>query len=299
MKLILRDQMQDFLDDCQQKGHSRNTLGAYRNALWKFTEYAAQHGAVNVEDVTRALLRQYAASLSSELSPGGAHARLRPLKTFFTWLEADELIARSPMRRVTLPKLPTQLLPAVGPEEVQRLMRAAGQSRHPLRDRALLAVLYDTGVRVSELCGLQCQELQSGGRLEVKQAKGSRARVVPISRAAVRHVTRYLQDERPESPLGEVFLCHPDAAMNRNTVKQLLERLCKVADIEPVSPHAFRRGFAVNYLRNAGDVFSLQRILGHRSLEMTNRYAVLNTEDLRSMHRQASPLTALQQGRTL
>ncbi|MDV6373676.1 tyrosine-type recombinase/integrase [Deinococcus sp. ZS9-10] len=278
---------------CRQRGHSKATLAAYRTSLDKFTVYAEAAGVTRAEAVTRTLLRSYASSLTEQMSPGGAHARLRPLKTFFLWLEADEVVEKSPMQRVSMPKLPRQILPAVEPQDVERLMAAALCNRHPQRDRAVIAVLYDTGLRVSELCGLQLDDIQPGGRLNIRQAKGGKDRIVPISRVGLRHLARYVQTERPTSPLAEVFLTLPDTAVCRDTVKQLLARLCQAAGTAIYSPHAFRRGFAVNYLRNSGDVFTLQRILGHASLEMTNRYAVLNTEDLKDVHRRASPMSAL------
>lgn len=297
MNFTLGNHIQDFLSYCRQKGHSRNTLLAYKNSLRTFEQFALARKVTTVEAVTRALLRDYADHLSEIMKPGGAHARLRPLKTFFTWLEADEVIPKSPMTRVALPKLPRKILPAVGTDDMQRLMAAAQMSKNPLRDRAILAVLFDTGVRASELCGLCLADVQPGGRLEVQAAKGGRSRIVPISRVGMRHLSRYIQSERPQSRLDTLFLTTPQAGMTRYTVSQLLERLCHAANIQQFSAHCFRRGFAVNYLRNEGDVFTLQRILGHATLEMTNRYAVLVTEDLKDVHRRASPLSTLSEWR--
>lgn len=293
MHFTLRQHTQDFLMHCRQKGHSKGTMAAYKVSLDKFLAYADAAGVTRAEDVTRQLMRSYADHLSEVLSPGGAHARLRPVKTFFTWLEADEVLEKSPMRRVAMPKMPRKILPAIDAEQVQQLLEVARGSRHPLRDRAVLAVLFDTGVRASELCGLQLEDVQTGGRLHIRNAKGGRGRIVPISRAGLRHLTRYINTERPETRLPEVFLANDETPLNRDSVKQMLERLCRSAGLPVFTPHTFRRGFAVNYLRNSGDVFSLQRILGHTSLEMTNRYAVLQDEDLKDVHRRASPMSAL------
>lgn len=297
MNLTLEQHIQDFLAYCRQKGHSKNTILAYQNALYSFQEYAKAQGIQAAEEVTRQCLRHYATAVTETLNPGGAHARLRPVKTFFLWLEADEVIAKSPMRRVSLPKLPRQILAAVGPEEIKRLLGAATSSKYPLRDKAIVATLFDTGLRVSELCGLNLEDVHAGGKLEVRTAKGGQSRIVPISRVTLRHITRYIQAERPKSRVNTLFLTNAQTQMNRNTVSQLLRRLSKEAQIPAVSPHAFRRGFAVNYLRNSGDVFTLQRILGHATLEMTNRYAVLMTEDLKEVHRRASPMSTLNEER--
>ncbi|WP_353885726.1 tyrosine-type recombinase/integrase [uncultured Deinococcus sp.] len=296
MVFLLSDHIKDFLSYCRQKGHSQNTIAAYRNSLEKFMAYAHAQQVTRAEGVTRPLLRGYAEMVSEAMSPGGAHARLRPLKTFFNWLEADEVIDKSPMRRIPLPKLPRKILPAISPQEVQALLGVARQSRHPLRDSALVGVLYDTGLRVSELCGLALTDIQPGGRLEVREAKGGRSRIVPISRTALKLISRYVSQERPATSMLHLFLLDAETPVNRDSVKQLLGRLCKSADIASYSPHAFRRGFAVNFLRNSGDVFTLQRILGHSSLEMTNRYAVLQVDDLKNVHIRASPLTHSKRG---
>ena len=143
------------------------------------------------------------------------------------------------MARVALPKLPRMILKAVGPEDIKLLMKVAQRSRHPLRDRALLAVLYDTGLRVSELCALHLRDIQPGGRLTVREAKGKQSRIVPVSRVTLRHLHHYIQSERPDSVLPEVFLTTLESAMNRDPVKQLLERLCRAAGTEIYTPHCF------------------------------------------------------------
>lgn len=293
MHFTLTEHTQDFLQYCRQKGHSPGTMAAYTQAIRRFLEYADKAGLTEAESVTRPFLRAYAQQVGETLSPGGAHARLRPIKTFFSWLEAEEVIAKSPMTRVPMPKMPRQILPAIDPEQVAQLMTAALHSRLGVRDRAIIAVLFDTGVRVSELCGIHLEDVQTGGRIYIRQAKGGRGRVVPISRSALRHLTKYLNTGRPKTRLPQVFLSDAETPMNRDSVKQMLERLCRVAKLPTFTPHTFRRGFAVNYLRNSGDVFTLQRILGHATLEMTNRYAVLRDDDLKDVHRRASPMSGV------
>lgn len=293
MHFTLKHHTQDFLMYCRQKGHAPGTQAAYTQALSKFVLYAEAAGITHAEEVTRAFMRDYAQHLTETLSPGAAHARLRPLKTFFTWLEDDEVLRKSPMSRVPMPKLSRQILPAIDADQVKILLDVAQHSRHPLRDRAVLAALFDTGVRVSELCGIHLPDVQAGGRIHVRQAKGGRGRVVPISRVGLRHLTRYIDNERPRTQRPEVFLSNEDTPMNRDSVKQMLERLCRAANLPVFTPHTFRRGFAVNYLRNSGDVFTLQRILGHTTLEMTNRYAVLQDDDLKDVHRRASPMSSV------
>jgi|GEM_PF-1835378 len=196
MEISIGEQRADYLGECRRKGLSKNTLAHYTTALSKFEQWASARAITQLEQVTRVVLREYAEEIGKTLAVGGVHARLRVLRAFFKWLEAEEVISKNPMERVKLPKLPQQILPSVDGEHVEALFLAAKISRHPLRNAAVIGLLYDTGLRASELCGVCVADVKAG-RLEVKQAKGGKARVVPVSRQALRLVRRYLTSERP------------------------------------------------------------------------------------------------------
>lgn len=281
--------IQDFLSYCEGRAFSPHTLSAYRNALGKFQSFAEGQQATELGKVTPPLMRSYLKHCTELLSPGGAHARLRPIRTFFNWLVDEEILEKSPMKRLNLPSLPKQVLPAVREADLQRLFTQAGKTRRPLRDQALLAVLFDTGMRASELCSLRLEDLLPSG-LRIMQGKGGKDRIVPASRLTLKYIRRYVDRERAKTSFPTLFLIHADSGLNRQTLSRMLERLCDTAKLPKFTPHTFRRGFAVSFLQEGGNVFSLQRILGHSTLEMSNRYAALQTEDLARTHQQASPL---------
>lgn len=293
MQLTLDALIQEYEFDCISRGHSSNTMNAYRNALAKFRTYCDFNDVTTLSQITPPLIRGYAAESMKVLSPGGAHARLRVLRSMLRWATDEEYFQRNPMERVPMPKLPKKMLDAVTPQDMRKLLVVAQASATPLKFQALLALLYDTGLRVSEVRNLELSDLLPSQRLLVREGKGAKDRVVPVSRHTLKLVYRYMEQERPETSLQVLFLVDDLTPYSNVTVYKLLERLCKRAKVKRYGPHCFRRGFAVNFLRNGGDVFSLQRILGHSTLAMTNRYAAMTTDDIQDVHRKASPMSAL------
>lgn len=289
----------EFLLACEARGHSPNTIRAYRDALKVFVAFSSSKELTKLDEVTPTLLREYAAHCMAEVSPGAAHARLRPLKTLLRWAHAEEYLTRDVAKRMQLPRLPREPLPAVRPGQLRAMLQAVQtHSRNPLRDRAILSLLYDCGLRASELLGLSLDDIRTEGYVLVRKAKGGKSRTVPIERQTLKALRQYILNERAEdSPHRALFLAY-DQPMARVTLDKLLQRTCQFAGLPRLSAHAFRRGFGVQYIRNGGDVFTLQRIFGHTSLEMSNRYAQLVDDDLKAAHRRASPLqSALNSGR--
>ncbi len=293
MSISLETITQEYEFDCTARGHAITTLKAYRTALRQFIAFVNQHDVNTVDDLRTPIVRAFAAHCMRELSPGGAHARLRVVRSFLRWATQEGYFAQSPMDRVPMPRLSQKILDAVPPQDMRKMMNAAHASDTPLKYQALLAVLYDTGIRVSELHKLQLKDLLPSQCLFIREAKGGKDRVVPISRPTFKLLNNYIRNERPDSALPEIFLVDEISQYSNISIYKLLERLCRRAGTKRYSPHTFRRGFAVNYLRNGGDVFTLQRIMGHSTLTMTNRYAAMGTDDIQDVHRRASPMQAL------
>lgn len=293
MRMTLETIKQEYEFDCLSRGHSSNTMRAYKTALRQFLEFALLNEAEYADQLTTLVIRSFAAHCMNQLSAAGAHARLRVVKSFLRWATEEGYFPVNPMERVKMPRLKQKVLDAVSAQDMKRLLLAASQSATPLKYQALLAVLFDTGVRVSELNNLELRDILPTQCLMVREGKGGKDRVVPISRPTLKLVNRYLRDERPDSPLPFLFLVNEESGYSNVSVYKLLERLCRRAGVKRDGPHAFRRGFAVNYLRNGGDQFTLMRVLGHTNTTMTNRYAVLNTNDVQDVHRRASPMNAL------
>ena len=288
----LGEMIREFVNDCAIRQLSSNTLNYYTTALSKFVDYASHQGVFLADEVTSTLIRRYIAYMTQheELSSGGVHARLRALRVFYNWLVREEMINKNPFRTIRLPKVPDERQVVVEHHEYKCLMQAARGTRKPLRNQSIVTILYDTGLRASELLALQLDHLEPSGRLLVAKGKGGKDRVVPVSRVALRLVKRYIRVERPATSLPYIYLSDEDTLLTRHGLRKMLHVLCVEANIAPKGPHAFRRGFAVQFVKNGGDVFTLRRILGHKTLTMSDRYASMGTEDLKEIHRRASPL---------
>ncbi|GAA5500361.1 tyrosine recombinase XerC [Deinococcus xinjiangensis] len=291
-----------FFYNLRVKRRSHNTLAYYavtQRMLGRFTE-EYPHWPRDMQDLTVQHLRAFSVWLErgapdrKPCGPGGLHAHVRAVKALMTWAYREELLARNPAERYERPKLPRKRLPSVTPEQAQKVFRQAKETDQPRRDLALVRVLYDSGLRVSELCDLKLADLDPArGLLTVQSGKGDKSRTVPLGTRAFSALAAYLQKER--DPLHEgiqhVFLARTGRPLGTSGVAQRLEMIAQACRLNKsdITPHAFRRGFAVEYLRQGGDVFTLQTIMGHVSLDMTRRYVQYLDEDLKSAHLRFSP----------
>ncbi len=283
--------IQEFLSDGKARGLSPRTQRWYRLTLQQFTTYAAHQGATGLDALQVGLVRLYLGECMSRMSPGGVHARMRAVRALCGFLRTEELLVANPFDKVKLPKVPDRDLDVVTDAAYRALMAAGALGRHPLRDQAIFSLLFDTGVRATELCSIHLGDVsRAEGGIIIRHGKGGKQRFVPASRPVLKRLSQYQTHERPSSEHPHLFLSSVDHPLGYDTLRAILERHCKTANVKPVRPHAFRRGFAVAYVRNGGDVFTLQRILGHTTLAMSSRYARMNTSDVKDVHARVSPV---------
>jgi site-specific recombinase XerD len=244
------------------------------------------------------------------------------LRALFNDLVEARHLSESPFRspRLKPPRFKQDTIKRFEIDEIRAMIRAAGGTRHGLRDRAIILVLYDTGIRANELCTLILSDVDfTHGRITVL-GKGEKIRTVPISQDTAQAMWDYLYEEARRKPslrqkrrgeLDDSAIPHPrqdDEAVFRsdrgkkagkgmtpNGLLQLIERIGRAAGASQkrCSPHTFRHTFAVNFLMNGGNVFSLQQILGHETLTVTRRYVDLAQGEIASQHAKYSPVAAL------
>jgi integrase/recombinase XerD len=191
---------------------------------------------------------------------------VRTLKAFFSWLEHEEYVATNPMHYVPVPKSPMKIIHTFSTDHISRLLDVCKRSDSlGCRDLAIILLMLDTGFRVSE------------GYINISNGKGGKGRVVLLGSILQKMLWKYLNHHRPK-PLTEKinrqFLASGGLTLARNGIWQMLQRYGKRASIDGVrcSPHTFRHTFVKNYLLNGGDIFSLQKILGHSSLASVRIY---------------------------
>lgn len=202
------------------------------------------------------------------------------------------------MRRLKLPKLPKTFPEPLSEDEIQRVLSATLDcTRERLRNFSIMMLFLDTGIRLDELVNLTLPKIDFAiGEMTIF-GKGSKERKVPLGLQAKKALLDYLAKERPDptNPQDEecIYLTVDGFPITHGAVAKMFQRVKKLAEVPNLHPHTCRHTFSVRYLVNGGDAFSLQRILGHTSLEMTRKYVNLASGDVKEKHRRFSPMDNL------
>jgi len=233
------------------------------------------------------------------LSGHSINCYLRSLRSFWSWLVSEEIIEASPFARVKIPKAPRKIMPTFSNEQIGQLLGTIHTSTpEGYRNQAIILTLLDTGLRVSELTGITLDDLQlEEGTIKV-MGKGNKERLVPMGKKVQRALWHYLSRYRPqpEQPKCKLlFLTREGMPLTKDRIEKIMSSYGRKAALSGVrcSPHTLRHTAAISFLRNGGDVFSLQRLLGHSSLEMTRRYCEVADVDVKNAHLTASPVDNL------
>ena len=219
---------------------------------------------------------------------------VRALRGFFNWIYREGYTRENILANLRPPKAPRTLAEVLRDEEVGRILACVDpETSWGSRDSAMLIVMLDTGLRLSEVANLAMANAHlDEGYLKV-MGKGAKERMVPIGGVAQKALLRYVYKFRPE-PLNAsedtLFLTPEGRAMSANGVQMVIRRLALKSGVKRLHPHLCRHTFATNYLMNGGDVFTLQQILGHTTLEMVRRYVNLASAHVRVQHRKFSPM---------
>jgi site-specific recombinase XerD len=247
--------------------------------------------------VTRLQLRRYLAFLSTRGYARRSLARkVAALRRYFGWLRRTGAIEVDPAVRLSAPSGEGRLPRVLGRAELEVLLddppaRAGGEPEAVrLRDDAVLELLYGSGLRVAELCGLGCDDVDLGHRLVMVWGKGSKQRQVPVSPVAATAVSRWLTAGRPAlagelSPADALFLNRRGRRLTPRDVRRILDRRAPV----PTHPHALRHSFATHLLDGGADLRVVQELLGHASLQTTQVYTHVSKEHLLSVYEASHP----------
>jgi integrase/recombinase XerD len=228
------------------------------------------------------------------------------LNTFWSWLIAEEFADRHPLQTLKASRAESPPIEPLSQGEVRKLLSACEMTKswqnrpgvstkRPTaeRDKAIVWLMYDTGVRVSELCNLKIGNVDLQNNRALVLGKGNKSRYVRIGRRCNKAIWRYLttrESKLPDDPFIVVYHHDLERPMNRRVLGRLIKRLGKRAEIQGrVYPHRLRHTFAIQFLRHGGDIYTLQALLGHTSLEMVKRYLKIAEADTVVAHRRASP----------
>jgi integrase/recombinase XerD len=226
------------------------------------------------------------------------HGCGRAVRSFSSWGYEEGYLEENIMRRLKLPKLPKTYPEPLSEEEIQRILSVSlDNSKESLRNFSIMMLFLDTGIRLDELVCLKISKIDFAVGEMLIFGKGSKEGIVPLGFLAKKAMVEYLSKERPDpvNPQDEdcVYLNADGYPITHEAVEKIFQRIKKKAEVSKFHPHACRHTFSVRYLVNGGDAFSLQKILGHTSLEMTRKYVNLASGDVKEKHRKFSPMDNL------
>lgn len=277
-----------------EDGLAANTLAAYRRDLVAFEHWlSSRHKVLDQAEGTDILAWQ--AFEHSHTKASTANRRLATLRRYYRWARRIGRTQVDPCLQVMAAKQPSRLPKTLSEQQVEALLKAPSASDLGMRDRAMLEVLYATGLRVSELVNLGVLDLSmADGVVRVVQGKGGKDRLVPLGEEAIHWVGRYLKEVRA-SILGQraspaLFVTARGTAMTRQAFWLLIKKYAVRAGITaPLSPHVLRHAFATHLLNHGADLRVVQLLLGHSDISTTQIYTHVARERLKSLHAQHHP----------
>jgi site-specific recombinase XerD len=286
--------LETFLTARKAEGRAKRTLDYYREKLTVFLAFCDAHSVTQIQDVNPDLLRRFMLKLAETHNPGGTHAFYRAVRAFLRFVEIEEVLPdwRSPTRKVKAPRVELQPIEGAPLEDISALLATCNRAELiGARDAALLLALLDSGARVTEFLSVDLGDVDAG-KILLRHTKGKRPREVylsPRTRKALRVYLRMRHDNHPA-----LWITKDNDRLTYDGLRGILTRRARSAGLkETPSPHDFRRAMAINYLRNGGDVFTLQLILGHKSLTVLRRYLALTERDTQEAHAKYSPVDNL------
>ena len=294
----MRDALDRFLSEfAAQRRGSPHTISAYRRDVTRVLDLCAGTGnPVAPEEWTREVLERALRDLYRTGHSAASAARaLAAWRSFSKFCVRRGVLSVDPARTLAFPRLPRRLprtLPVHDLEKALDELARSGVGPGAPRDRALLEVAYSSGLRVSELTGLNRGDVDRGARLLRVRGKGRRERIVPIGVSALGALDAYLASDRRTAGRGDepVFLGARGVRLSNRTVQRVVRlRLGQVAAGLGVTPHALRHSFASHLLDRGADLRAIQELLGHRSLTSTQVYTHVSTARLRKAYQQAHP----------
>ena len=293
---IMQSQTSEFiLYLTVEKGLSNNTITSYRADLSKFERFIDEKKII-LEAVTQQTIQEFIYSLSQHQLDGRSISRvLVTIRNFFRWMVLEQKLSTNVCENIESPKIWSKLPKVLSIEEVDLLLRQPDSvSPRGIRDKAMLEVLYATGLRVSELVSLQINDLHLELGYLHCQGKGGKVRVVPLGRSAVTEVEGYMAGARASLVKKKVsrfiFLNNRGTALTRQGFWKIITTYGRRAGIQtPINPHLLRHSFATHLLQRGADLRAVQTMLGHSDISTTQIYTHVLKERLKEIYREHHP----------
>lgn len=288
----------------KEKNYSDKTIEGYSSDLKEFAEFLTDYfklsepGSLDIKKISRRVIRAWLNLLYQNLTPTSIERHLASLRSFFQYLVKEGVVSHNPAQLVRSPKKDKRLPRVLSPEEVFALLEAPGKDDPiSIRDRAILELFYASGIRVSELVGLNLEDLILDQRLIRVMGKGKKERIIPVNDTAVKRLKEWLElrNKLAKSVLDPdagkaVFLSREGKRISKQMIGVLMKKYLKKGKLlRPATPHTLRHSFATHLLDSGMDIRSIQELLGHSSLSTTQRYTQVGLKELMEAYDDAHP----------
>ena len=306
--------IQEFLNNLSvEKGFSDNTLAAYHNDLGQFEEYlrtvasrpshagdtpdaAIEAGGVNWASIGKRAIINFVLSIKEkQYAPATVARKVAAVKSFFHYLLAEAIIRSDPTASLDSPKVGRSLPKAISEAAVDALLEQPAKDPAPegLRDRAMLELLYATGMRVSELVSLNMDDVSLASGYVRCFGKGAKERTIPTHPAAIAALETYIQEARPRlieaANEPALFVNHRGTRLTRQGFWLIIKEYALKAGIGEITPHTLRHSFATHMLSNGANLRDVQELLGHANIATTQIYTHLSQDQIRSTYDRTHP----------
>jgi len=251
--------------------------------------YLSPKGEIEMEKVDRLSIRKYLSFLHRRNKKSSIARKVSTLRSFYKYLVRERLVPSNPAKAVSTPKVEKPLPTTLTVDEAFRLMEAPVEKRR-LRDRAILELLYSSGIRVGELVGVNVNQLDEDLGIVKVMGKGRKERIVPVGLKAIEALKAYLQERGDVGEEEPLFINSRGGRLTARSIGRLVKKYTKRSGIfRKVSPHSLRHTFATHLLDAGADIREIQEMLGHASLSTTQRYTHLSLGKLMEVYDKAHP----------
>lgn len=275
-----------------EKKYSNNTINSYRNDLIEVFNYFKNKRSLKQLDNND--IKEYIRNLSKQKSARTVSRSISTLKSFYKFLLIEKYININPMSNITAPKISKALPKVLSEEEVEKLLDIELTDHYSYRNKAMLELMYSSGLRVSELITLNVSDIDLDNDLVRIFGKGSKERIIPIGSYAAKYLKEYLLYHRnsllKNKTSNYLFLSSRGDKMTRQAFFKILQKLAIKQNIKTnFSPHTLRHSFATHLLKHGADLRSIQELLGHSDISSTQIYTHITNEKLKENFRQSHP----------
>jgi tyrosine recombinase XerC len=295
----VRSEIGDFLDYLTyERNVSFNTVSAYRDDLESFVSFLCNdyftlgRDQLDFRRVDHLTIRAYLAHLARRrLSRSSAARHLSSLRSFFRYLMRESVVDVNPARGVATPRREKHLPSVMQPADIVLLLEQPDLSTPlGLRDRAFLELMYASGLRISELVGVDIDDIELRARLVKVRGKGAKERIVPFGSKAEEAIRAYLPTRETPPDENALFVNYRGERITARSVRRLFEKYVRAAALRSgISPHTMRHSFATHLLNAGADLRGIQELLGHASLSTTQKYTHLHDGELLKVYKKAHP----------